>query len=160
MDLPLLTPLSADLQRAAGLPEPWPLAMADRVRFGELDPLQHANNAAYMVWFETLRIRYFEDWGITSYRPDDPRLVIRRAEIDYLAELRLHDIYIATIRCATFRTTSFTLRSALFSNGRRCADFSSVIVMLDPDGSARRPLPNALRDRFVSVDGATPPDQP
>jgi hypothetical protein len=51
------TPLSPDQQRAAGMPTPQPLAMADQVRFSDLDTNNHVNNTVYFEWFERLRIR-------------------------------------------------------------------------------------------------------
>ena len=33
----------------------WSFGMRDRVRFSELDPLNHVNNAAYLSWFETVQ---------------------------------------------------------------------------------------------------------
>ena len=52
------TPLTAEEQLAAGLPAPRTLALADRVRYAELDPLNHVNNKSYFTWFETLRVEY------------------------------------------------------------------------------------------------------
>ncbi|WP_212525962.1 thioesterase family protein [Actibacterium sp. MT2.3-13A] len=153
MTLPYLTPLDADTQRAHGIAAPWPLAIADRVRFSELDPLNHVNNAAYLSWFEGIRIHYFRDWDISHYRPGDPRLVIRRAEVDYLREMRLDEDYILTARTVSFRTTSFTMEYALWAGDLR-ATGAAVVVMLAPDGSGKMPLPDALRQRFEQVDGA------
>ena len=155
MPLPYLTPLDADTQRAHGIAAPWPLAIADRVRFSELDPLNHVNNAAYVSWFEGIRVRYFHEWDISHYRAGDPRLVIRRAEVDYLREMRMGEDYILAARTVSFRNTSFTMEYALWAGDLR-ATGSAVVVMLEPDGSGKRPLPEALRQRFAEVDGAHP----
>ena len=58
MSLPYHTPLDAAHQASAGIDPVQPLAMADQVRFSELDVLRHVNNGVYMAWFERLRIRY------------------------------------------------------------------------------------------------------
>ena len=63
------TPLSAAQQAVAGIDPVQPLAMADRVRFSELDVLNHVNNAVYMEWFERLRVRYSQDWASRIMRP-------------------------------------------------------------------------------------------
>ncbi|MGC9369371.1 MAG: acyl-CoA thioesterase [Paracoccaceae bacterium] len=155
MTLPYLTPLDDDTQRAHGIAAPWPLAIADRVRFSELDPLNHVNNAAYMSWFEGIRVRYFHEWDISQYRAGDPRLVIRRAEVDYLREMNMGEDYILTARTVSFRNTSFTMEYALWAGDLR-ATGSAVVVMLAPDGSGKMPIPEALRRRFEQVDGARP----
>lgn len=153
MDLPYLSPLTAKQQAQFGLSETWPLALADRVRFAEIDRQNHANNAAYMTWFETARLQYFQDWGMLNGRPDDPHFVLRRAEIDYLEALRLGDDYVTTVACKSFRTSSFTLGCELWANGRLAARFSGVIVLLAPDGG-KKAIPDTVRHRFETVDGA------
>ena len=146
-------PLTAEEQVAAGLPAPWPFAIADRVRWGELDQLGHVNNAAYMVWFETARIRYFAERGVTG--PDVPHVtVIRRGEIDWLAEMRGEPDYVVAIRCTEVRRTSFTLECELWSEGVCTARFRCVIVLVAADRSGKAPLPDALRQLLLETDGA------
>lgn len=156
MTLVYHTPLSADAQRRFGLPDPQPLAMADQVRFSELDVLNHVNNAVYMTWFERLRVRYTQDWGISRYDggADNPRIVIRSGTIHYRQEMRHDEDYVVTCRCAAFRTSSYTLAQQLWAGGTLRATFDCVLVNLTPDGAAKRPVPKAVRDRFLSVDGA------
>ena len=65
----------------------WPFGMKDRVRFSELDPLNHVNNAAYASWFESARIGYVVEYGLSgmSHTKADPQIVVRRQVVDYLA---------------------------------------------------------------------------
>ena len=154
-NIPFLTPLDPDQQSAFGLPEPWPLALADRVRFAELDPLNHVNNVAYLIWFEGARVTYFKHVGLSSYEAaaTEPRIVIRRGEIDWLQEMRADQDYVVVTRTVDYRTTSFTLRQEIWSGGTVRAIFTCVIVLLQPDGSGRMPIPEPVRERFHSVDG-------
>jgi len=155
-DLPYHTLLSADQQRAAGIETPAPYAMADKVRFGEIDMLGHVNNAAYLSWFETVRTRYVKDYGLTGYNPGhDPRIVIRSAEIHYIREMLRDEDYIVTARTTAFRTTSFTIEQNLWSATLR-ARFSCVIVTLEPNGSAKRALPEGFVNKIKKTDGASP----
>ncbi|MFD2739281.1 acyl-CoA thioesterase [Sulfitobacter aestuarii] len=123
------TPLSPAQQKAEGIDPPQPLAMADQVRFSELDVLNHVNNAVYMEWFERLRIRYVQDWGLSGYdRAEDPRIVIRSGEIHYRQEMRMDETYVVTCGCIGFRNTSFTLRQQVWSGGSLRAGFDCVVV--------------------------------
>ena len=83
MTLPYHSPLDDETQLAFGLPKPQPLAMADQVRFSELDVLNHVNNAVYMQWFERVRVRYTQLWGISRYlgHGDGPRIVSNQTSI-------------------------------------------------------------------------------
>ncbi|MDW4497828.1 acyl-CoA thioesterase [Sulfitobacter sp. D35] len=158
MDLRYHTPLSPEDQRALGIDPVAPLAMADQVRFSELDALQHVNNAVYMEWFERLRVRYVQECGLSRYRDDgsDPRIVIRSGTIHYRQEMLMDETYVVTCACAAFRNTSFTLAQRLWSGGTLRATFDCVIVLLEHDGSARFALPEALKTRFREIDGARP----
>lgn len=154
-DIPYLTPLSTDQQRAIGVTEPWPLALADRVRFAELDPLNHVNNVAYLIWFETARVAYFKRVGISTYENDavEPRIVIRRGEMDWLQEMRADEDYVILTRAVDYRTSSFTLRQEIRAGGTVRASFTCVIVLLQPDGSGRMPIPPHVLEVFHQIDG-------
>lgn len=150
------TPLDPDAQARFGLETPAPLAMADQVRFSELDVLNHVNNAVYMQWFERLRVRYTQLWGL-SRNPGQgrgPRIVIRSGTIHYRQEMRLDEDYLVTCGCIAFRNTSFTLHQELWSGGTLRAQFDCVLVLLTHDATARFPIPDAVRQRFADVDGA------
>ena len=54
--LPYLVPLGPDALAAQGIPPHWRFGMADRVRFTEIDALNHANHTTYLRWFEMLRV--------------------------------------------------------------------------------------------------------
>ncbi len=156
MNFPFHTPLSAEQQSAFGLVQPQPLAMADQVRFSELDVLNHVNNAVYMEWFERLRIRYTQDWGISRYdgAPDNPRIVIRSGTIHYRQEMRMDEPYVVTCRCVAFRSSSYTLAQELWAGGTLRATFECVLVNLTHDGQGKQKLPAAVTARFVEIDGA------
>ncbi len=153
-DIPYLTPLNEAALRSFGIPAPWSYGRADRTRFGELDALAHINNTAYLRWLETFRIHYFRDYGISSYGPDDPRIVLRRIEADYLAEMLLEEDYIVTGRTREIRTTSFTMDYAIFSGGTLRCTSSAVLVLLEADGT-KRPLSPDIRQTLIARDGAT-----
>ncbi|MEE4188546.1 MAG: acyl-CoA thioesterase [Roseobacter sp.] len=150
------TPLSESEQTALGIDPPAPLAMADQVRFSELDVLNHVNNAVYMQWFERLRVKYTQIFGIKRYQGSGqgPRIVIRSATIHYRQEMTLHEDYVVTCRCTAFRTTSFSMHQQLWSGGTLRATLDCVLVLLAPDGSGRYPIPEGLRAHFIENDGA------
>lgn len=156
MDMPFHTALTPQQQSAFGLAKPQPLAMADKVRFAELDVLHHVNNKAYMTWFETLRVAYGDLFSLALY-PDGmprPRVVIRSGEVRYVEEMVMGEVYVTTAGVTAFRNTSYSMHQELWSAGRLRATFDCVIVTLRPDGSGRYPLPDDLRAHFVNVDGA------
>ncbi|QJF51282.1 acyl-CoA thioesterase [Roseobacter ponti] len=156
MTLPYHTPLSPVQQKRLGIDPPAPLAMADTVRFSELDVLRHVNNAVYMNWFERLRIRYTQNCGLSRYtgRGTDPRIVIRSGSIHYREEMRMDEDYVVTCGCTAFRNTSFSLHQELWSDRRLRATFDCVLVLLNHNGEGRFTIPDHVRRHFVEADGA------
>ena len=150
---PFLTPLDAAQLRAADVPEPWSFGMADRVRFGEIDVLGHVNNAAYLRWFENLRIHYFRDYGVAEYDGKPPKIVLKNIGLDFISEVKLHDNYILTGRTVEVRNTSFTMHYGVFVRGMLTTTGHAVIVNLNDDNT-KRPLSNDLRETFVTREGA------
>ncbi|MCG7623221.1 MULTISPECIES: acyl-CoA thioesterase [unclassified Epibacterium] len=156
MDLRFLTPLSPDEQLAHGLPAPVPMAMADRVRFSEIDILQHVNNKAYLDWFEALRVHYYNSHFRHHFAEigAEPRHVVRNANIHYAKEMVLGETYLTTARVLSFRRTSYTMEQQIWSGDLR-ASMVGVMVFRTPDGTSGCPIPESLRQQFIDLDGAT-----
>lgn len=151
-------PIDAAGLRALGIPEPWTFGLADRVRFSEIDALGHVNNTAYLTWFESFRLPYLAARRVTDYGSDSPRLVLKRASADYLAEMFHGMDYVVTGRTRAFRTTSFTMDFAVWlpdPAGAACtATGEAIVVLLNRDAPGRCPIPKAGRDAFMELDGA------
>ncbi|GIT92355.1 hypothetical protein JANAI62_28130 [Jannaschia pagri] len=156
MSLPLLTPLTGDLLRQAGVPEPFAFGQADRVKFHELDVLDHVNNARYLSWFETFRIAYLRAYGISDYADTEgrPVLVLKSVAIDYRAPLHLEDTYVVAGRTRAYRRTSWAMDYAVFCDGKLCATSNAVICLMENDFVTKKPLPERYIQAFETRDGA------
>ena len=154
-DLPFHTPLTPQQQKSVGLDATWTFAIADKVRFAELDPLNHVYNVAYLTWFESARVAYFQHIGLSQYKDSkrEPRIVIRRGIVAWLQEMRAEEVYVVASKTIAYRTTSFSMAQEIWSGGTLRATFECVIVLLTPDGSARMPIPNEIREGFHQIDG-------
>jgi acyl-CoA thioester hydrolase len=145
---------------AAGIPAGWHFGIADRTRWSEMDPLAHTNNAAYLAWFENVRLSWLSQRKITAFGPGEPKFVIRQVGIDYLGEIRAGEDYIVTLRVSRTGRTSYTQEYAVYvlRNGQAHLATTShaVIVMLTPDGTSTMPLPDYMVDIFVNQDGLQP----
>ena len=151
--IPFLTPLSISDLRRMNVPEPWSYGFVDRVRFGELDVLGHVNNAAYLQWFENFRIQYFRDYGVSSYDGSIPKIVLRNIGLDFKSEVKLNDTYVVAGRTVEMRSSSFTMHYGVYVGGRLTTTGHAVIVNLNDDNS-KQPLPDTLKQTFITRDGA------
>ncbi len=117
----------------------WAYGYTDRVRFGELDALNHVNNVVFLRWFETVRVSYVVDYGFTSYgSDDDPMLVVRRVTADYHAPMFQHEDYTIAARTRSIKSSSFIMDYAAFSGGTLRATGEAVVISLQHDGKTRK----------------------
>jgi hypothetical protein len=67
--------------------EDFPYRLTDNVRFADLDPNQHVNNAVYASYFETGRVTLMKDrsYGLL---PDGVTWIMVRLDMHFRAELR------------------------------------------------------------------------
>jgi acyl-CoA thioester hydrolase len=148
-----LTPLTRAELDVAGIPAAWPFGLRDRVRFSEIDALGHVNHTACLRWFESLRVLYMKERGISAYDGTGPLIVLKSVSVDYRAEMFLGEDYVVTARTAAFRRASLEMRYAAFAPDLR-VEGSAVIVLLARDGSGKHPLSEAQKGRLQALDGA------
>src|SRR4051794_37530619 len=117
----------------------------DRVRFADLDPLGHCNNAAINGFFESSRVALFTEMGhpISGGASASPVVGI---ELDFRRELVSGACVRVGARALKVGRTSLTLAGAVF-DGERCAATAQVVAVLF--GLAQRrsvEIPDDLRD--------------
>ena len=118
--------------------EDFPYRLSDNVRFGDLDPNQHVNNAVYATYFETGRVTLMKDpqYGLT---PPGLAWIMVRLDIHFRAELRWPGKIELGLGVSKFGRTSVTFDQVVFSEGRCVASAVSVGVLIDD--ATRRPTP-------------------
>jgi acyl-CoA thioester hydrolase len=116
--------------------EDFPYRLSDNVRFGDLDPNQHVNNAVYATYFETGRVTLMKDpqFGLT---PPGFAWIMVRLDIHFRAELRWPGKIELGLGVSKFGRTSVTFDQVVFSEGRCVASAISVGVLIDD--ATRRP---------------------
>ena len=67
--------------------EDFPYRLTDNVRFADLDPNQHVNNAVYATYFETGRVTLMKDRSY-GLMPEGLAWIMVRLDIHFRAELR------------------------------------------------------------------------
>jgi len=118
--------------------EDFPYRLSDNVRFGDLDPNQHVNNAVYATYFETGRVTLMKD---PQYELTPPGLawIMVRLDIHFRAELRWPGKIELGLGVSKFGRTSVTFDQVVFSEGKCVASAVSAGVLIDD--ATRRPTP-------------------
>jgi len=118
----------------------YPHLVRDIIRYADLDPQGHVNNAVFSTYLESGRVAMFRSPDLSIGVPNATFVLVRQ-EIDFLRELRWPgDVEVGTALAHRGRT-SVTLAQAIF-HGEICAAAGrATLVMLDT--TTRRPRPLA-----------------
>jgi acyl-CoA thioester hydrolase len=135
VNAPVDTSLRAD---AVPLLEDFPYRLTDNVRFADLDPNQHVNNAVYATYFETGRVTLMKDRSY-GLMPEGLAWIMVRLDMHFRAELRWPGTIEMGLGLSKFGRTSVTFDQVVFSEGRCVASAQSVSVLIDE--ASRKPTP-------------------
>ncbi|CAA9457106.1 MAG: thioesterase superfamily [uncultured Rubrobacteraceae bacterium] len=143
-----------------------PVVANIQVRYQDLDPYGHVNNALHMSYFETARIAYFEalarEAGIGALEAGDlpgVRYVIAEATVRYKAPIFIDEGLFGAASIRTISNRSFVMDYELragesFEEGRLVTEGTSAQVFYDIAANEVRPRPDwflstvaALEDR-------------
>jgi acyl-CoA thioester hydrolase len=126
--------------RATSVPllENFPYRLTDNVRFADLDPNQHVNNAVYASYFETGRVTLVKDRSF-GLMPSGLGWVLVRLDIHFRAELHWPGTIELGLGVSRFGNTSVTFQQVVFSEGKCVASAQATTVLVDD--VTRKPTP-------------------
>lgn len=135
----------------------WPVTIEAPVAWGDMDAFQHVNNAVYLRWFESARIRYFERTGLVDrVKREGIGPILGRATIDYRLPLAYPDTVRVAATVVRFGTTSFVMGYRLTSaahGGAVAAEGEGVIVMVSyRTGGGKVPLDEDTRRAILAFE--------
>lgn len=133
---------TAKPQKPQPLLDHYPHRVTEVIRFGDLDPQGHVNQAVFNTYFESGRVAMFrtKDLGIGV-----PGLtfVLVRIEINYMRELHWPGTIEVGTSVAEFGRSSFISSQAIFRDGQCAATARATLVCIDLKTRKSTPLPDA-----------------
>ena len=135
--------------RADAVPnlDDFPYRLSDNVRYADLDPNGHVNNAVYATYFETGRVTLMKDRGF-GLVPEGLAWIMVRLDIHFRAELRWPGTIEMGLGVAKLGRTSVTFDQVVFSEGRCVASAQSVSVLIDENTRKPTPLTTEIVSNF------------
>jgi acyl-CoA thioester hydrolase len=118
--------------------EDFPYRLTDNVRFADLDPNNHVNNAVYASYFETGRVTLMKDRSYGLMPPGFTWIMVR-LDMHFRAELRWPGTIEMGLGVTKFGRSSVSFEQVVFSEGVCVASAQSVSVLLDE--TTRKPTP-------------------
>jgi len=118
--------------------EDFPYRITDKVRYADLDPNQHVNNAVYATYFETGRVTLMKDRS-RGLMPDGLSWMMVRLDMHFREQLRWPGEIEMGLGLVKFGRTSVTFDQVVFSEDTCVASAKSVSVLID--AATHKPVP-------------------
>jgi acyl-CoA thioester hydrolase len=128
------------------------------VRYADLDPQRHVNNAAIFVYFEQARVKYLEHlglWGGGDF--DDLGIIVAEAGASYKAPIAYTDRVFVEAGVTRLGTKSLDLEYRLRTDdGRLLATGRTVLVAYDYHRARSIPIPDEWRRVITAFEDKLP----
>jgi acyl-CoA thioester hydrolase len=118
----------------------YPHRIGEIVRFGDLDPQGHVNQAVFLTYFESGRVAMFRNPDLGIGVPG-ATFVMVRMEVDYLRELHWPGTIEVGTGVAEFGRSSFKVVQGIFRDGVCCAAGRATLACIDLQTRKAKPVP-------------------
>jgi acyl-CoA thioester hydrolase len=137
-------------------------SMVQRVRFGDLDAMQHMNNVEFLRFFETARIDFITQLA-PEHHPGSPNgfgFIFAECHIAYRAPAHYNEEIRTWIRPAELRRSSLKLdfEMRVEGDGRLVAEGWGTLVGYDYEAGKAHPIPDVFRARVEPLLAASSPE--
>src|SRR3954463_531424 len=127
-------------------------SIVQRVRFGDLDAMQHLNNVEFLRFFETARIEYIGTL-LPEHSPDRAQefgFIFAECHIAYRAPGRYGDEVRTFVWVSEMKSSELRVDFEMVADGRRekLPEGSGWLLGYDYAEGLSRPLPDALREKL------------
>jgi acyl-CoA thioester hydrolase len=121
----------------------------ERVRFRDLDPMGHVNNAVFLTYIESARVAFLQHLGAAA-TIEDMSIIVARIEIDFRAPVGFGDDVDISVRASRFGGKSFDLDHELRVGDTVVAEAKTVLVAYDYVKGEAVELPNDWREKLAA----------
>ena len=126
------------------------------VRYGDLDPQGHLNNAKFLTYFEQARVHYFTQLGLFSKDQSfmDIGVIIADIHIRYRAPVLWGMPVKVGVRTAKIGGKSITLEQSIVheTSGQLYADGTVVMVTFDYRNHKTMSVPENWREKLTQFE--------
>ena len=119
----------------------------ETVRFRDLDPMGHVNNAVFLTYIESARVAFLHHLG-AAQTLEEMGIIVARVEIDFRAPVRLGDEVEVSVQASRFGEKSFDLDHELCVDGKIVAEARTVLVTYDYSKRQAVPIPDEWREKL------------
>ena len=127
------------------------------VRYGDLDPQGHVNNAKHLTYFEQARVQYMIELGLFTKDRSFMELgvIVADVHITYLEPIYFGQNVKVGVQAAKMGTKSMTWEQNIVDadTGKELARGEVVIVTYDYKEEKTIPIPQKWREKIKALEG-------
>lgn len=127
------------------------------VRYGDLDPQGHVNNAAYLTYFEQARVRYLTELGLfaTDQSFTDIGVIIADIHIKYSTPLLWDTPIEVGVRTSSIGTKSLTVEQCVMNRASQQLHATGTVVLVAYDYHIHQTIvvPETWRAKISQYEG-------
>ena len=134
----------------------FPVIIELPVQWGEMDAYGHVNNAVLFRYFESARMAYFERCGFTgSYERDKIGAILHSTSCRFRRPLFCPDTALVGTRVSDVGEDRVTMEYRVVSRAQNdtAAEGTAIIVSYDYNHARKAPLPAAVREAIMKMEG-------
>ena len=122
------------------------------VRYGDLDPQGHVNNAKYLTFFEQARVQYMIHLGLYAQDQSYKKVgvIVADAHITFLAPIHFGDDVKVGVRTSKLGNKSMTIEQNIANNasGQEIAKGEVLTVTFDYQSKKTISIPDEWRNKI------------
>lgn len=117
----------------------------------DIDELGHVSNLVYLRWVLEVAMAHSRarGWDYPDYRTLGAVFVVRRHEIDYIAQVRAGETLSAETWVESWKAASCVRRTELVRDGKVVARAATTWALMSLGSGKPVRIPDELRERFV-----------
>ncbi|HEX5838821.1 MAG TPA: thioesterase family protein [Anaerolineales bacterium] len=127
------------------------------VRYGDLDPQGHVNNAKHLTYFEQARVAYMIELGLFTRDQSfmEIGVILADVQITYLEPVYFGQKIKVGVHAAKLGNKSMTWKQNIVDadSGRELSRGEVVIVTYDYKQETTIPIPQKWREKFTEYEG-------
>lgn len=123
-----------------------------QVRYRDLDPMNHVNNAVYGMFFEEARVAYFDD--VLGEPLNERDMVIANIDVQFERPvMEAGETVEIRSRVPSIGSSSFPIEYEVWGSDERKAYGETTLVCYDRESNSSRPVPEEWREKITTFEG-------
>ncbi|KAA1416484.1 acyl-CoA thioesterase [Nocardioides humilatus] len=133
----------------------YPVQIEIPVAWGDMDAMGHVNNTVYFRYFETARIRCFEELAEGAGDSEGVGPIVHSASCRFRIPLTYPDTVTVGARIGDIQADRYVMqhRAVSHRHGAVAAEGETLVVAFDYAAGAKALIPSGLRDRLAQFRG-------